>query len=63
MSGQWDDEALTNLLSELKELGTDISLSGFYDVDLKQMLGDIEVPLFEEGTEADQGDLGVLSSS
>jgi ParB-like chromosome segregation protein Spo0J len=62
VSGQWDDEALANLLSELKDDGADISLSGFDDVDLKQMLGDIEVPLFEEGTEDDQGDLGVLSS-
>lgn len=37
----------------------DISLSGFDDVDLKQMLDDIEIPNFEAGTFEDQGDLGV----
>ena len=26
------------------------------------MLGDIDIPNFEEGTEDDQGDLGVLST-
>ncbi|URJ36589.1 ParB N-terminal domain-containing protein [Paenibacillus polymyxa] len=62
VSGRWDDEALTQLLTELQEAGEDISLSGFDDVDLKQMLGEIEIPNFEAGTAEDQGDLGVLSS-
>ncbi|MFS8214803.1 ParB N-terminal domain-containing protein [Paenibacillus sp. S29] len=62
VSGRWDDEALTQLLVELQEAGEDISLSGFDEVDLKQMLGEIEIPNFEAGTAEDQGDLGVLSS-
>lgn len=62
VSGGWDDDALARLLTELQEDGADISLSGFDSVDLKQMLGDIEIPNFEAGTADDQGDLGVLSS-
>ncbi|OMD64655.1 transcriptional regulator [Paenibacillus odorifer] len=62
VSGRWDDEALAGLLTELQEGGADISLSGFDDVDLKQMLGEIDIPTFEEGTSEDQGDLGVLNS-
>jgi ParB-like chromosome segregation protein Spo0J len=62
ISGDWDEEALATLLSELHEAGVDIDLSGFDEVDLKRMLGDIEIPNFEEGTEEDQGDLGVLNS-
>ncbi|MEC0169897.1 ParB N-terminal domain-containing protein [Paenibacillus graminis] len=62
VSGRWDDDALSKLLVDLQQDGTDISLSGFDEVDLKQMLGQIEVPNFEEGTTEDQGDLGVLSS-
>lgn len=62
VSGRWNDEALAQLLTELQEDGADISLSGFDAVDLKQMLGDIEIPNFEAGTADDQGDLGVLSS-
>ncbi|OMC76514.1 transcriptional regulator [Paenibacillus odorifer] len=62
VSGRWDDEALAGLLTELQEGGADISLSGFDDVDLKQLLGEIDIPTFEEGTSEDQGDLGVLNS-
>lgn len=62
VSGHWDEEALIGLLSELQESGANIELSGFDEVDLKQMLGEIEIPNFDEGTEEDQGDLGVLSS-
>ncbi|WP_366294389.1 ParB N-terminal domain-containing protein [Paenibacillus sp. AN1007] len=62
ISGRWDDDALTQLLVDLQQAGADISLSGFDDVDLKQMLGDIDIPNFDAGTPEDQGDLGVLSS-
>lgn len=62
VSGDWDEEALTQLLVDLRQDGADISLSGFDDVDLKQMLGEIEIPNFEVGTAEDQGDLGVLTS-
>lgn len=62
VSGRWDEDALTQLLVELQQAGADISLSGFDDVDLKQMLGDIDIPNFDAGTPEDQGDLGVLSS-
>lgn len=62
VSGDWDEEALTQLLVDLRQDGADISLSGFDDVDLKQMLGEIEIPNFEAGTAEDQGDLGVLTS-
>lgn len=62
ISGDWDEGALTKLLADMQQDGVDISLSGFDDVDLKRMLGDIEIPNFEAGTAEDQGDLGVLSS-
>jgi len=62
VSGDWDEEALTKLLVDLQQDGADISLSGFDDVDLRQMLGEIEIPNFEAGTAEDQGDLGVLTS-
>ncbi|MPY20024.1 ParB N-terminal domain-containing protein [Paenibacillus glucanolyticus] len=62
VSGDWDEDALSQLLVELQQEGVDISLSGFNDVDLKQMLGDIDIPNFDAGTAEDQGDLGVLSS-
>ncbi|AWX56895.1 transcriptional regulator [Brevibacillus brevis] len=62
ISGDWDTDALTRLLVELQQVGVDIALSGFDDVDLKQMVGEIEIPNFEAGTVEDQGDLGVLSS-
>ncbi|CAI8877857.1 Transcriptional regulator [Brevibacillus sp. IT-7CA2] len=62
ISGDWDEEALTALLGELQETGANVELSGFDEVDLKRMLGDIEIPNFEEGTEEDQGDLGILNS-
>ncbi|MFE9277176.1 transcriptional regulator [Paenibacillus glucanolyticus] len=62
VSGDWDEDALSQLLVELQQEGVDISLSGFDDVDLKQMLGDIDIPNFDAGTAEDQGDLGVLSS-
>ena len=62
ISGDWDENALTALLQELQSSDIDLTLSGFDDVDLKRMIGDIEVPNFDEGTEEDQGDLGVLSS-
>ncbi|WP_410770992.1 ParB N-terminal domain-containing protein [Fontibacillus sp. BL9] len=62
VSGRWDEDALVQLLSELREYGADIDLSGFDEVELKQVLGEIEVPNFNEGTADDQGDLGVLSS-
>ncbi|TNJ68213.1 transcriptional regulator [Paenibacillus hemerocallicola] len=62
LSGDWDESALTQLLVELQQGGADISLAGFDEVDLKQMLGEIEIPQFETGTAEDQGDLGVLSS-
>ncbi|EJL29963.1 ParB N-terminal domain-containing protein [Brevibacillus sp. BC25] len=62
ISGDWDTDALTQLLVELQQEGVDIALSGFDDVDLKQMVGEIEIPNFEAGTEEDQGDLGVLNS-
>ncbi|MDY8022967.1 transcriptional regulator [Paenibacillus polymyxa] len=62
ISGDWDEGALTKLLDDMQQDGVDISLSGFDDVDLKRMLGDIEIPNFEAGTAEDQGDLGVLSS-
>ncbi|MGG3839667.1 ParB N-terminal domain-containing protein [Paenibacillus thiaminolyticus] len=63
VSGDWDDARLTELLQELRDSDEiDMSITGFDEIDLKQMLGEIEVPNFEEGTEDDQGDLGVLSS-
>lgn len=62
VSGDWDEEALTQLLVDLQKDEADISLTGFDDVDLKQMVGEIEIPRFEEGTVDDQGDLGVLDS-
>ncbi|AWX55384.1 transcriptional regulator [Brevibacillus brevis] len=62
ISGDWDTDALTQLLVELQQEGGDIGLSGLDDVDLKQMVGEIEIPNFEAGTAEDQGDLGVLSS-
>lgn len=62
VSGDWNEEALTKLLVDLQQDGADISLSGFDDVDLRQMLGEIEIPNFEAGTAEDQGDLGVLTS-
>lgn len=62
VSGDWDEEALTQLLVDLQQDGADISLAGFDEVDLKQMIGEIEIPQFEEGTADDQGDLGVLDS-
>ncbi len=62
VSGRWDEDALAQLLLELREAGADIELSGFDEVELKQVLGEIEIPNFEEGTADDQGDLGVFSS-
>ncbi len=63
ISGDWDEDKLSVLLEELSNDGEiDLALTGFSDVDLKRMLGDIEIPNFEEGSEEDQGDLGVLSS-
>lgn len=62
VSGDWDEEALAQLLVDLQQDGADISLSGFDDVDLRHMMGEIEIPQFEEGTADDQGDLGVLDS-
>ncbi|MBG9768856.1 MULTISPECIES: ParB N-terminal domain-containing protein [Bacillus subtilis group] len=63
ISGNWDEDKLSVLLEELSNEGEiDLALTGFSDVDLKRMLGDIEIPNFEEGSEEDQGDLGVLSS-
>lgn len=63
IDGDWDEEKLLVLLEELKTIGeVDLTLTGFDDVDLKKMLGDIDIPNFEEGTEDDQGDLGVLST-
>ncbi|RAT95946.1 ParB N-terminal domain-containing protein [Brevibacillus sp. Leaf182] len=62
ISGDCDTDALTQLLVGLQQEGVDIALSGFDDVDLKQMVGEIEMPNFEAGSAEDQGDLGVLSS-
>ncbi|MCJ8221420.1 ParB N-terminal domain-containing protein [Bacillus paralicheniformis] len=63
IEGDWDEDKLSVLLEELSnESDLDLTLTGYNDVDLKQMLGDIEIPNFEEGTEDEQGDLGVLSS-
>ncbi|MFW5436578.1 ParB N-terminal domain-containing protein [Paenibacillus apiarius] len=63
VSGEWDNAKLTELLKELHDSeDIDFCITGFDEVDLRQMLGEIEVPNFEEGTEDDQGDLGVLSS-
>lgn len=62
IEGQWDEFKLQGLLEELSNTEININLTGFDEIDLKRMLGDIEIPDFEEGTEEDQGDLGVLSS-
>ncbi|MFE6077316.1 hypothetical protein ACFVQB_22895 [Paenibacillus sp. NPDC057886] len=62
VSDDWDEDVLSQLLVELQQENVDISLSGFDDVDLKQMLGEIEIPNFDAGTSEDQGDLDVLSS-
>lgn len=62
IAGDWDEDLLINLLQELQGGDIDLSLTGFDNVDLKRMIGDIEVPDFSEGTEDDQGDLSVLSS-
>lgn len=58
VSGDWYEDALSQLLVELQQEGGDISLCGFDDVDLKQMLGEIEIPNFEAGTSEDQGVFG-----
>lgn len=62
VSGRWDEEALTGLLAELRESGADMVLSGFDEVELKQLFGEVEIPNFEAGTADDQGDLGIFSS-
>lgn len=62
VSGRWNEEALASLLDELQAAGADLDLSGFEHMEIKQLLGDIEIPNFEPGTEEDQGDLGVFSS-
>ncbi|MGG0756475.1 ParB N-terminal domain-containing protein [Brevibacillus laterosporus] len=62
ISGDWDEEKLSQVLADLQDSDLDVTLTGFDEVDLKRMLDEIEIPNFEEGTEEDQGDLGVLSS-
>lgn len=44
VSGEWDDEALANLLSELQENGTDISLSGFDDDEISKLIAEFTEP-------------------
>ncbi|MEW4368613.1 ParB N-terminal domain-containing protein [Paenibacillus kandeliae] len=62
VGGGWDEQKLSDVLQELQTTGLDLNLTGFDEVELKQLIGEVEIPLFEEGTADDQGDLGVLSS-
>ncbi len=62
VGGGWNESLLNELLLELHAGGSDLTLTGFDDAELKQLIGEIEIPAFEEGTADDQGDLGVLSS-
>lgn len=62
ISGDWDEDALIAVLQELQDSDIELQLTGFDEVALKHMIGDIEIPNFEEGSEDDQGDLGVFTS-
>ncbi|MCM3699209.1 ParB N-terminal domain-containing protein [Paenibacillus macerans] len=44
VSGRWDDEALARLLSELREAGADLELSGFDAGEIDELLADFTEP-------------------
>jgi ParB-like chromosome segregation protein Spo0J len=52
----WDNELLALELSEIKEFGFDLELTGFNSEEIKAL----QTPLFEPGTEEDQGKLDEL---
>jgi DNA modification methylase len=49
ISGAWDDDKLLNLLKELNEKELDLSLTGFDDAFLTEMLKDNTKPINDEG--------------
>ena len=57
ISGSWDDEKLQELFVDLELHDFDVSLTGFNEVELKQLTFDNELEFFEENFDLTESDM------